>query len=212
SFLKLVDVPYIHQDGSWTTSDQVEGVMRASNLSNHFVLVGPPWVVHNSKLSDTATAYFKVWDSQRGTHAANLVRHSLQFGHWTSRVMEASANPGVSLCQCCWHWGHSSQTCHQKMPQCPLCAEPHYCNTHHVFTSCCKGNACQGVPPTPTGQPCPHPPCCLNCHQAHTADSRQCPFWHHWFNKDWIHHKYQEVCHCSDAHLSTLSQPSFSHV
>ncbi|KXN82806.1 hypothetical protein AN958_02146 [Leucoagaricus sp. SymC.cos] len=93
--------------------------MRTSNLSNHFVLVGPPQVVHNSKLSDTATAYFKVWDSQRGTRAANLIGHSLQFGHWTSRVMEASANPGASLCQHCWHWGHSSQTCHQKMPQNP---------------------------------------------------------------------------------------------
>ncbi|KXN80757.1 hypothetical protein AN958_07852 [Leucoagaricus sp. SymC.cos] len=90
--------------------------MRVSNLSNHFVLVGPPWVVCNSKSSDTATAYFKVWDSQRGTRAANLIGHSLQFGHWTSRVMEASANPRASLCQRCWRWGHSSQTCHQKMP------------------------------------------------------------------------------------------------
>ncbi|KXN85792.1 hypothetical protein AN958_10838 [Leucoagaricus sp. SymC.cos] len=91
--------------------------MRVSNLSNHFVLVGPPWVVRNSKSSDTATAYLEVWDSQRGTHAANLVGHSLQFGHWTSRIMEASANPGASLCQRCWRWGHSSQTCHQKMPR-----------------------------------------------------------------------------------------------
>ncbi|KXN92020.1 hypothetical protein AN958_10350 [Leucoagaricus sp. SymC.cos] len=38
SFLKLIDVSFICQDGSRTTSDQVEGVMRASNLSNHFVL------------------------------------------------------------------------------------------------------------------------------------------------------------------------------
>ncbi|KXN84581.1 hypothetical protein AN958_12317, partial [Leucoagaricus sp. SymC.cos] len=97
SFLKLIDIPYIRQDGSRTTSDQVEGVMRASNLSNHFILVGPPQVVRNSKSSDTVTAYFKVWDSQRGTRATNLIGHSLQFGHWTSRVMEASANPGASL-------------------------------------------------------------------------------------------------------------------
>ncbi|KXN84048.1 hypothetical protein AN958_00498, partial [Leucoagaricus sp. SymC.cos] len=195
-----------------TTSDQVEGVMRASNLSNHFVLVGPPQVVHNSKSSDTAMAYFEVWDSQRGTCATNLIRHSLQFGHWTSRVMEASANPRASLCQCCWYWGHSSQTCHQKMPRCPLCSEPHYHDTHHAFAGCCKGNAHHGVPPTPAGQPCPHPPRCLNCHQAHTANSRQCPFWHHWFNKDWIRHKYQEVCRRSDARLSTFSQCPSSHV
>ncbi|KXN85786.1 hypothetical protein AN958_10840 [Leucoagaricus sp. SymC.cos] len=186
--------------------------MRVSNLSNHFVLVGPPQVVRNSKLSDTATAYFEVWDSQRGTHAANLVGHSLQFGHWTSRVMEASANPGASLCQRCWRWGHSSQTCHQKMPRCPLCSEPHYRDAHRAFAGCCKENARQGVPPTPTGQPCPHPPHCLNCHQAHTADSRQCPFWCHRFDKDWIRHKYQEVRRRSDARLSTFSQCSFSHV
>ncbi|KXN86757.1 hypothetical protein AN958_09617 [Leucoagaricus sp. SymC.cos] len=72
SFLKLVDIPFLCQDGSRTTSDQVEGVMRVSNLSNHFVLVGPPRVVRNSKSSDTVMAYFEVWDLQRGTCAANL--------------------------------------------------------------------------------------------------------------------------------------------
>ncbi|KXN90360.1 hypothetical protein AN958_04311 [Leucoagaricus sp. SymC.cos] len=89
SFLKLVDVPYICQDGSRTTSDQVKGVMRASNLSNHFILMGPPWVVCNSKSSDTVTAYFKVWDSQRGTRAANLVGHSLQLGRSIEKVWSA---------------------------------------------------------------------------------------------------------------------------
>ncbi|KXN89367.1 hypothetical protein AN958_05791, partial [Leucoagaricus sp. SymC.cos] len=108
--------------------------MRALNLSNHFVLVGPPRVVHNSKSSDTATAYFEVWDSQRGTRAANLVRHSLQFGHWTSRVMEASANPGVSLCQRCWRWGHSSQTCHQKMPLGPTRSAGGVIGDIHIFS------------------------------------------------------------------------------
>ncbi|KXN87147.1 hypothetical protein AN958_09144 [Leucoagaricus sp. SymC.cos] len=186
--------------------------MRDSNLCNHFVLVGSPQVIRNSKSSDTATAYFEVWDSQRGTHATNLVGCSLQFGHWTARIIEANANPGSSLCQCCWQWGHSSQTCKQKMPRCPLCAEPHYHNAHRAFASCCKGNACQCILPTPTGQPCPHPPHCLNCHQAHTANSRQCPFWHHWFDKDWIHLKYQEVHYCSDTHCSTYSQCSSSHV
>ncbi|KXN83953.1 hypothetical protein AN958_00652 [Leucoagaricus sp. SymC.cos] len=100
--------------------------MQQSSLRNYFVLVGPAHVVHNSCASDTATAYFKVWDSQRGTRAANLMGRSLQFSHWTVQILEANANPGTSLCQRCWTWGHSSKLCHAKAPQCPLCGSPHY--------------------------------------------------------------------------------------
>ncbi|KXN88529.1 hypothetical protein AN958_07209 [Leucoagaricus sp. SymC.cos] len=58
---------------------------------------------------------------------------------------------------------------------------------------------------------CPHPPHCLNCHQAHTATSKQCPFWHHQFDKDWLCSKYQEIHCCHNAHSST-SNASLSHV
>ncbi|KXN87520.1 hypothetical protein AN958_08625 [Leucoagaricus sp. SymC.cos] len=185
--------------------------MWQSPHKNHFVLVGPIWVVCNSKVLDTVTAYFEVWDSQRGTHAANLMSHSLQFGHWTSQILEANANPGASLCQHCWTWGHSSQSCHAKAPQCPLCGRPHYQDSHCAFAGCCKRNPCQDIPKTPEGQPCSYPSCCLNCHQAHTATLKQCPFWCHQFDKDWLCSKYQEVhSHC-DTHASK-SNHSPSHV
>ncbi|KXN85160.1 hypothetical protein AN958_11582, partial [Leucoagaricus sp. SymC.cos] len=178
-----------------------------SSLRNHFVLVGPAQVVRNSHVSDTAMAYFKVWDSQRGTHATNLMGCSLQFSHWTIRILEANANPGASLCQHCWTWGHSSKSCHAKVPQCPLCGSPHYQSGHRAFTGYCKGNPSQGIPKTPEGQPCPHPPCCLNCCQAHTATSKQCPFWCHQFDKDWLHTHYQEV----HSHRNACS-PNSDHV
>ncbi|KXN86855.1 hypothetical protein AN958_09435 [Leucoagaricus sp. SymC.cos] len=38
SFLKIIDVPFICQDGSRTMAQQVEAVMQDSNLCNHFVL------------------------------------------------------------------------------------------------------------------------------------------------------------------------------
>ncbi|KXN86539.1 hypothetical protein AN958_09949 [Leucoagaricus sp. SymC.cos] len=95
--------------------------------------MGPPQVVYNSKLSDTAIAYFKVWDSQRSTRATNLVGHSLQFRHWTSRIMEANANPGASLCKHCWQWGHLSQTCKQKMPQGPTRSSEDVIGDVHIF-------------------------------------------------------------------------------
>ncbi|KXN82877.1 hypothetical protein AN958_02074 [Leucoagaricus sp. SymC.cos] len=126
SYLKLIDIPFLRADGVRTSSQHIEEVMRQSSLCNHFVLVGPTQVVCNSHALDTATVYFEVWDSQRGTRAANLMGHSLQFSHWTIRILEANANPGVSLCQRCWTWGHSSKSCHAKVPRCPLCGSPHY--------------------------------------------------------------------------------------
>ncbi|KXN86229.1 hypothetical protein AN958_10339 [Leucoagaricus sp. SymC.cos] len=101
SFLKLINIPFICQNGSRTMAQQVEAVMWDSNLCNHFVLVGIVCIVHNSKSLDAVIVYFEVWNSQRGTRAANLMGHSLQFGKWTSRIMEANANPRASLCQHC---------------------------------------------------------------------------------------------------------------
>ncbi|KXN83398.1 hypothetical protein AN958_01482, partial [Leucoagaricus sp. SymC.cos] len=146
-----------------------------------------------------------------GTHAANLIGHSLQFSHWTIRILEANANPSVFLCQHCWTWGHSSKSCHAKASQCLLCGRPHYQNSHHAFAGCCKENPSQSIPKIPEGQPCPHPPHCLNCCQAHAAILKQCPFWHHQFDKDWLCSHYQEV-YSRHAACSPNSNSDPSHV
>ncbi|KXN82240.1 hypothetical protein AN958_02858, partial [Leucoagaricus sp. SymC.cos] len=190
SFLKLLDVPFLHVDGTHTSSQYIEEVMGHLPYKNHFVLVSPIHVVHNSATSDIVMTYFKVWDSQRGTYAANLVGYTLQFGHWVFCIMEANANPGASLCQHYWIWGHSSQSCYFKVSQCMLCGDPHYQNSHQAFTGYCKRNLCQSIPKTLEGQPYPHPLCCLNCCQDHAVTLKQCPFWHHQFDKDWLHARY----------------------
>jgi len=35
---------------------------------------------------------------------------------------------------------------------------------------------------------------CSNCRGDHQADSNQCPFWRHRFNREWHQRKYTEIC------------------
>ena len=44
------------------------------------------------------------------------------------------------------------------------------------------------------GEPCPHSFKCLNCCSDHLANSNQCSFWRHRFNREWHQKKYTEIC------------------
>ena len=44
------------------------------------------------------------------------------------------------------------------------------------------------------GEPCSHTFKCLNCQGDHQADSNQCLFWRHRFNREWHQRKYAEIC------------------
>src|SRR5215813_2184058 len=136
--------------------------MRQSSLAEHFALAGPPRVVQDSSTSQTASAYFEVWDSQAGTRAQALIGCQLQWGLGVVTVRKATANPGTPLCQRCYRWGHIATQCKQRLPCCPRCSEPHFESEHHVFASCYRGHPRMNPPliPTPEGYPCPHQPRC----------------------------------------------------
>ena len=46
---------------------------------------------------------------------------------------------------------------------------------------------------TKQGKPCLYTFKCLNCKDNHQANSNNCPFWIHCFNKEWYAKKYQEL-------------------
>ena len=67
---------------------------------------------------------------------------------------------------------------------------------HHCrFAWCCKANTKSNPPELKTkkGDPCPQIFKCLNCKGSHLADSIECPFWKHCFNKEWHFKEYTKL-------------------
>ena len=46
---------------------------------------------------------------------------------------------------------------------------------------------------TKKGKPCSHTFKCSNCKSNHQADSNECPFWQHRFNKEWYSKEYSKI-------------------
>jgi hypothetical protein len=145
--------------------------------------------------SDTATVYLNIADSINGSHARALLSRSLQIGRFVCPFRATRSNPGATLCQRCWRWGHPMSQCRAPQIRCPICSGPHHAEHHHTLGGCCKGNAKANppIPPTAPDMLCPHPPWCPNCRKDHSADSRKCAFWRHRFDQDWIKARYAEV-------------------
>ncbi|KAF9442277.1 Gag-like protein [Macrolepiota fuliginosa MF-IS2] len=214
SYLKVINIPF------FKTLPYASGDVRAafaqSPLAPHLNLMDKPRIVCISRASNMCTTWFKIWDSQQGTSAQYLVRRTVMVNRVGSPIYAAKVNQGKSLCQKCWHWGHPTNTCCWLGYICPICGGPHQRDHHCMLCGPCKGNpkANPPVAATPPGAPCPHKFSCMNCKQKHTSDSKQCPFWKHHFNSDWIKKEYQQVreqLHCSrqltDAwHLSSSNE------
>ena len=104
-------------------------------------------------------------------------------------------NPGVPQCKNCWKWGHMVGVCYIQGAKCLKCNGLYLTDHHRHFAWCCKANN-KVNPPRPKtkkGNPCPHSFKCLNCKGNHQADSNNCPFWKHHFNKEWFMKKYAKI-------------------
>ena len=104
-------------------------------------------------------------------------------------------NPGVSQYKNCWKWGHTAGVCCIQGARCLKCNGLHLTDHHHHFAWCCKANDKINPPrlKTKKGDLCPHLFKCINCKGIHQADSNNCPFWKHCFNKKWFTKEYAKI-------------------
>src|SRR6267154_2471957 len=210
AFLKLIDVPRFKGTGAdrtkVTPADMESGLVQAA-FASKLSLAGPPRISPTSQNSDTAVAYFNVWDSQSGTRAMNIIGRTFYLFGKVVKILMAEASLGTPLCTRCWRWGHPTIRCRTHAPRCKKCGEPHAFETHRDAAGCCKGNA-KANPPiksTPASQPCPHKERCLNCRGEHLADSRKCWFWGKRFDRAEIMKRYTEVCAGARAPFSNAN-------
>ena len=132
---------------------------------------------------------------QSGAKAKDLINRCFNVGSFIATIRGANTNPGVPQCKNCWRWGHSTFSCKIQGLKCIKCNGPHKSENHRKFGWCCKANEKMNPPwlETKKGEPCPHSFKCSNCWGDHQADSTQCPFWKHRFNREWQQKKYIEI-------------------
>ena len=104
-------------------------------------------------------------------------------------------NPGIPQYKNCWKWGHIARVCHIQESKCVRRNGPHLTKHHHHFAWYYKANKKTNPPrlETKKGESCPHTFKYLNCKGKHQADSYNCPFWKHHFNKEWHSKEYAKI-------------------
>ena len=116
-------------------------------------------------------------------------------GSFIAIVCDANMNLGVLQCKNCWKWGQIADVCHIQEAKCVKYNEPHQTVHHQHYAWCCKANKKTNSSrlETKKGNLCPHMFKCLNYKGDYQADSNECPFWKHRFNKEWHSKEYAKI-------------------
>jgi len=124
-----------------------------------------------------------------------LTQKCFNVGSYIATIWGANMNPSVPQCKNCWKWEYSTFSCRIQGAKCVKCNGPHKSKHYREFGWCCKANT--KINPlrleTKKGEPCPYSSKCSNCKGDHQADSNQCPFWRHQFNRKWYQKKYTKI-------------------
>ena len=104
-------------------------------------------------------------------------------------------NPSVPQCKNCQKWEYVAGVCHIQGSKCTKCNGLHLTDNHYNFAWCCKAN--NKINPsrleTKKGDPCPHSFKYLNCKDSYVANSADCLFWKHQFNKEQYFKEYAKL-------------------
>jgi len=198
SYLKIIGIPYYYQQNSQAklTSLDIKTILKQNHIFDNIALTLKPRIIKVSPKSDMAIVWIDIWDVQSGHNAKLLINRCFNVGNYITTVRGTNMNPGVPQCKNCWKWGHSTFSCRIQGAKCVKCNGPHKSEHHREFGWCCKANHKTNPPrlKTKKGEPCPHSFKCSNCKGDHQADSNDCPFWRHQFNREWHIKKYAEIC------------------
>jgi len=197
SYLKIIGIPFFPHTNSQDklTSNDIEMILKQNHIFDNISLASKPRVIKVSPKSDMSIVWIDIWNIQSRNNAKMLINRCFNVGNYITTIQGANMNPGIPQYKNCWKWGHATFSCRIQGAKCVKCNGPHKSEHHWEFGWCCKVNAKINLPrlETKKGEPCPHTFKCLNCHGDYQADSNQCPFWRHRFNREWHQRKYTEI-------------------
>ena len=196
SYLKIVGIPYyVNKSNICISTKDIECILKNSHIFNEIVLTSRSRIIKVSPKSDMVIVWIDIWDNQNSNNVKKIINRRFNIGNVVITVRAANMNPGVPQYKNCWKWGHSVGVCRIQESKCAKYNGPHLTNNHRKFVWCYKANA-KSNPlrlETKKGKPCPHDFKCLNCKGSHTADSNECSFWKHRFNREWHTKKYAHL-------------------
>ena len=196
SYLKIVGIPYfVDKSNTCISSEDIECILKNNHIFNDIVLASKLRVIKVSSKSDMAIIWIDIWDTQNGNNAKKIINRQFNVGSIITMVRGANMNPGTPQCKNCWKWEHMAEVCHIQGLKCTKCNGLHLTDNHCDFAWCFKANDKLNPPrlETKKDKPCLHSFKCINCKGSHVADSVECPFWKHHFNKEWHSKEYAKL-------------------
>ena len=198
SFLKIIGIPYYPNSKTqeYLNSSNIEAILKQNQIFDDIKLASKPRVIKVSPKSDMSIIWIDIWDFQSGSKAKCLINQCFNVGKYIAIVRGANMNLGIFQYKNCWRWSYVTFSCRIQGFKCVKCNGPHKSKNHYEFGWCCKANEKANMPhlKTKKGKLCPHSFKCSNCWGDHQANSNQCPFWRHQFNREWQQKKYTEIC------------------
>ena len=197
-YLKIVGIPYISEHlNIQILYNEVKDILKANYVFNNIILASKPRIIKISPKSDMVIIWINIWDTQNGSNARKIINRCFNMGSFIATVWGANMNPGVLQCKNCWKWRYMAGVCCIQEAKCVKCNRHHLTINHCHFAWCCKAN--DKLNPhrleleTKKGKPCPHSFKCLNCKGNYQANSIECSFWKHCFNKEWHFKEYTKL-------------------
>ena len=195
-YLKIVSILFISEKTSNHVSlDKIKNVLKNNHLFNDIVLISKPRIIKVSPKSNMDIIWIDIWDTQNGLNAKKVINQRFNIGNYIATVWGANMNLGVPQCKNCWKWGHMAGVCRIQGAKCVKCNGPHLTKHYCYFAWYYKASKKTNLPrlKTKKSKPCPHSFKCLNCKDEHQANSYECPFWKHCFNKKWHSKEYMKI-------------------
>ena len=189
SYLKITGIPFYPHANSQEQlmSNDIETILKQNQIFDNISLASKPRVIKVSPKSDMSIIWIDIWNVQSDKNAKMLINRYFNVRKYIATIWGANMNPGVLQCKNCWKWDHTTFLCRIQELKYVKCNGPHKSENHREFGWCCKANDKINPPrmETKKGDPCPHTFKCSNCRGDHQADSNQCLFWRHRFNREW---------------------------
>jgi len=95
SYLKILGIPYLTNNGTSIACNQIEEVIKRIHLFNNITLVSSSCIIKASPKSDMVVIWIDIWDSQNGAKAKNLINRCFNIGKYIATIRGTNMNPGV---------------------------------------------------------------------------------------------------------------------
>ena len=196
SYLKIISISYISEISNLhITSDEIKSIIKVNHIFNNIVLVSKPRIIKVLLKLDIFIIWINIWDVQSGIKAKGLINRYFNVRRYIITIWGTNMNLWVSQYKNCWKWGHVIGVCKIQDVKYIKCNGLHQSIHHQQFAWCCKANKKTNSLrlKTKKGKPCLHLFKCSNYKGNHQANSNECSFWHHRFNRKWHSKKYVKI-------------------